>query len=62
MEPYKQAVTKLSKLVRIGEIWGSRSDPAEDSSNMEYDTILEHENEGIMILWNFRNYSLNNTA
>lgn len=39
MESYKQAITKLSKLVRIGEIWGSRSDPAEDSSSMECDTV-----------------------
>ena len=39
MEPYKQAVTKLSKLVKIIEIWGSHSDPAEDSSNMECDTV-----------------------
>jgi len=39
MEPYKQVITKLNKLVRIGEIRGSRSDPAEDSSNMECDTV-----------------------
>jgi len=25
--------------VRISEIWGSHSDPAEDSSNMECDTV-----------------------